>query len=106
MENRYQSKPAFGTRQAPSIGVRRPARLISRSGGRYETIPGSPEKTWLQVEAALSKGLRGLPGGSCLAHLLAQYGGVRNVGLPPLPVEQILAWADAFHERTGRCNLA
>ena len=99
MENRYQSKPAFGTRQAPRFGVRRPARLISRSGGRYETIPEPPEETWLQVEAALSKGLRRLLGGSSLAQILAEYRGVRNLGnLPPLTVEQIVAWAGAFHE--------
>ena len=48
-------------------------------------------------------GLRGLAGGSSLPRLLAEQRGVRNVhGLPPLTEEQVLAWADAHHARTGR----
>ena len=49
-----------------------------------------------------ASGCRGLRGGSSLARLLA-----RQRGVPPyraqrtLSVEQILAWADAYHERTG-----
>jgi hypothetical protein len=58
---------------------------------------------WSTVNNALQMGLRGLPGGSSLARLLAEHRGVRNPkGLPPLTVEQILAWADAHHERTGQ----
>lgn len=68
-----------------------------------EVIPGSQGETWLNVEQALAKGLRGLPGGSSLAQLLADHRGVRNVGnLPRLTVRQILAWADTHHERLGR----
>ena len=65
-------------------------------------IPGVPGETWKQVDAALRLGYRGLRGGSSLARLLA-----RQRGVPPyraqrtLSVEQILAWADAYHERTG-----
>src|SRR5262249_26817957 len=45
---------------------------------------------------------RGLPAGSSLARLLAERRGVRNThNLPPLTVEQILAWADAHHQRTS-----
>ncbi len=59
--------------------------------------------TWLHVDDALRRGLRGLPGGSSLAHLLFVHRGVRSIGnLPRLSVKQILAWADAFHDRTGR----
>jgi hypothetical protein len=51
---------------------------------------------------ALRKGLRGLPGGSSLAQLLAERRAVRNLStLPDLAVESILAWADAFHQRQG-----
>ena len=47
-------------------------------------------------------GLRGLPGGLSLARLLAKYRNVRNrKALPQLKVAQILAWADAYHRRTG-----
>src|SRR5262249_46305900 len=48
-------------------------------------------------------GGRGLPGGSSLARLLARRRRARNpAGLPPLSAEEILAWADRFHDRTGR----
>jgi hypothetical protein len=51
---------------------------------------------------ALRKGLRGLPGGSSLAQLLAAKCGARNLqAAPTLTVEQILTWADEHHARTG-----
>ena len=60
----------------------------------------APGETWEAVHAALSNGLRSLPGGSSLARLLAEHRGVRNRrDLPPLSIEQILEWADAFHNR-------
>lgn len=66
------------------------------------TIPDSGGEKWLSVDNALRLGLRGLPGGSSLAQLLAQQRGVRNrKGLPPLTEEAILAWADAHRARTG-----
>src|SRR5436309_357023 len=49
------------------------------------------------------RGLRGLPGGSSLARLLAERRGVRNhLALPKMTIAGILAWADAHHARTGR----
>jgi hypothetical protein len=52
---------------------------------------------------ALTKGLRGLPGGDSLARLLARKLGVRNLAsVPPLTEDQILGWADEYHRRTGR----
>jgi hypothetical protein len=57
---------------------------------------------WRNVDNALRYGLRGLPGHSSLARLLAEQRQVRNRGsLPPLLPKQILAWADAYHRRTG-----
>jgi hypothetical protein len=48
-------------------------------------------------------GRRGLPGRDSLAKLLARERGVLNpIVRPPLTVEQILAWADLHHARTGR----
>src|SRR5262249_18640984 len=50
---------------------------------------------------ALIVGHRGLPGGSSLAQLLAEYRSVRNVqALPKLTIAQILTWADSHHSRT------
>ena len=63
---------------------------------------GVPDETWRGIDGALFQGLRGLPGGSSIAKILASHRGVRNPSmLPPLTTSQILAWADAHHARTG-----
>jgi hypothetical protein len=67
-------------------------------------IPGSGGVNWLSVDRALRLGRGVLPGGSSLAHLLASKRGV--VRHPPFAEEQILAWADAHHRRTGRWPIA
>src|SRR6516225_9672458 len=65
-------------------------------------IPEALGETWRRVDNALRMGLRGLPGGSSLARLLAERRQVRNRGqLPPLRRKEVLAWADAHHRRTG-----
>ena len=65
-------------------------------------IVDAPGETWGGLSRALAHGRRGLPGGSSLAKLLAQHRGVRNPqDLPPLIEDQLLAWADAHHARTG-----
>jgi hypothetical protein len=67
------------------------------------SIPEASGESWTAVELALSRGRRGLPGGSSIAQLLAAERGVRNhLDLPSLSVEQILKWADAHHQRTGQ----
>jgi hypothetical protein len=71
----------------------------ARNSGPIEDAPG---EHWSGVNNALINGHRGLPGGSSLAQLLAEYRGVKNIGaLPPLTVEQILTWADAHYRRSG-----
>lgn len=66
-------------------------------------ISGTLDETWRRVDSALRIGLRGLPGGSSLARLLAEQRGVRNPScLSRLTIKQILAWADAYHKRTDR----
>jgi hypothetical protein len=76
--------------------------------GRWPTedsgpVEGGSSETWRKVDAALREGLRGLPGGSSLAGLIARERGVRNrAAVGRLTVRQILAWADAHHERTGQ----
>ncbi|MBI3466693.1 MAG: hypothetical protein HY000_27075 [Planctomycetes bacterium] len=65
-------------------------------------ITGTNGETWCAVEIALSHGQRGLPGGSSLARLLAANRSVRHRFLTPrMSVRQILAWADAYRDRTG-----
>ena len=66
-------------------------------------VAAAPGETWSGVNAALAAGLRGLRGGYSLARLLADRRGKRNRLNPPdLKRAAILAWADAFHERTGQ----
>lgn len=65
-------------------------------------IADSPGDTWTGVNFGLSRGNRGLPGGSSLAQLLAERRGARNrYNKPRFSVSRILAWADAYHARTG-----
>ena len=67
------------------------------------SVPEAPGETWLALDQALRRGRRGQSGGSSLAQLLDAHRGVRNhLHLPPLTHNQILAWADAHHTRTGR----
>jgi hypothetical protein len=66
-------------------------------------VAEAPGLTWRAVNAALFAGLRGLPGGSSLARLLAHERGVRgHKHRPRLAIADILRWADSHHERTGR----
>jgi len=66
-------------------------------------IEDSSGDTWLAIHQALVNGSRGLSGGSSLARLLAACRGKRNPkDLPPLTEAQILAWAEAHYDRTGR----
>src|SRR5258708_39572075 len=60
-------------------------------------------ESWANVDSALQQGLRGLPGNSSLARLLAQKKGARNIqALPDLAEQQILQWADDFRKATGK----
>ncbi len=71
---------------------------IKTSGSIY----GALHETWNKIDAAMRIGLRGLPGRSSIAQLLAEERGVPNrLSLPPLNQDQILAWADSHFQRTG-----
>ena len=70
---------------------------------RSGLIPDAPGENWCMVTMALHQGHRGLPGGSSLAQLLSEKRGVRNIQRqPPLSLKQVMAWADAHFQRTGR----
>jgi superfamily II DNA or RNA helicase len=65
-------------------------------------IPGTSE-TWLRVNGALQKGLRGLPGGITLRELLREKRGHRShLDKPRLSISIILTWVDEYRERTGK----
>jgi hypothetical protein len=71
--------------------------------GEDRQVHGLRGENWRKLDNALRLGLRGLPGGSSLARLLAEKRGVRNLGqLPRLTQKQILDWADGYHRGTGR----
>ena len=77
---------------------RRKGRWPAQKSGQ---IDGGRE-TWAAIDVALSRGLRGLAGGSSLARLLAEHRGKRNHrDLPPLRASLILRWADEFKAATG-----
>jgi DNA-binding XRE family transcriptional regulator len=74
--------------------------------GRWPTMDSGPVadagETWSGLDSALKVGSRGLPGGDSLARLLVRRREARNRTNPPQhSAEQILAWADAHHSRTG-----
>jgi hypothetical protein len=65
-------------------------------------IAGAHPETWQIINSALSVGTRGLPGGLSIARLLQAAKGVTaRIGVPPLTVRKILAWADAFFKVHG-----
>ena len=69
----------------------------------HKRIPGMVGLDWRAVENALRLGLRGLPGGSSLAKVLAGHRAVRNVkNLAPLTEELILSWADEHYQKMGK----
>jgi hypothetical protein len=79
------------------------ARTGSWPSAYAKRIPEAPLGTnWRQVD----NGLRGLPGKSSLAQVLADHRGHRNIrALPRLTVAAILRWADAWKLRTGKSPL-
>ncbi len=76
--------------------------------GRWPTRDSGPIKsmsgeTWGAINAALQRGMRGLPRGSSLARLLARHRGRRNhLALPRHSVGQVRRWADSYFVRHGK----
>ncbi|MGH7136827.1 MAG: hypothetical protein ACREHD_13895, partial [Pirellulales bacterium] len=65
-------------------------------------VKGTLGETWATVDAALSRGRRGLPSRLSLARLLAERRGVPTpLVVPKFSTADVLAWADAHHQRTG-----
>lgn len=69
-------------------------------------VVGGKGETWLGIHSALYSGCRGFPGGSSLAKVFATHRAVRKGTLKRrFTIKQILAWADAHHQRTGNWPL-
>ena len=70
-----------------------------RSGPVYHAAG----EIWAEINEALHEGTRGLPGGTSLVELLvAHRGAPRRLRRETLTVEQILAWADRYHDQIGK----
>jgi hypothetical protein len=78
-------------------------------------VGDAPGEVWANINQALRRGCRGLPGGDTLPRLLQRRLGVgpakRRPGRPgtlksALRVEGVLAWADAFHAVRGKWPVA
>jgi hypothetical protein len=66
-------------------------------------VTAGSDDTWQRIDWALRRGHRGLGVKTSLPRLLNERRGVPNPRYKSaLTVEQILAWADAFHEAHGR----
>jgi hypothetical protein len=68
---------------------------------RSGPILGVSGMSWSIVDNALTKGLRGLPGGSSLLKFLAEQREVRNAQQILLSIDEILEWADSHYTRMG-----
>jgi hypothetical protein len=65
-------------------------------------VPANRNETWINIDQALRKGLRGLPGRGSLARLVRDERGVRNPRIPPpLAEDQIIAWAQEHRRIHG-----
>jgi hypothetical protein len=65
-------------------------------------VAGASGETWMGINRTLQKGRRGLPTNYSLAKLLRDHRDKRHhLELTPLTVEQVLDWADSYHQRTG-----
>ena len=74
-----------------------------RLTGRWPDVYSKTEalplgETWSAIRSALYGGFRGLPGGTTIGKLMAEYRDYRG----PLTIERILGWADDHHAKTGR----
>jgi hypothetical protein len=97
-------------KKLPKLTVRRIlgwGRAYYRRTGRWPNgasgpIPEAPGETWSNVRSALFAGCRGLPAGLTLARVFGlRPTAVGNSERSPFTVPEILAWAEAYRERTG-----
>ncbi len=98
-----QEQPDFTVEQilewADAWHRRTGRRPISTAAGH---VPGTDGITWRLIDHALRSGRTNRPGGLSLSGLLiAMRGRYRPQEQLPLTEDQILAWADAHHQRTG-----
>jgi hypothetical protein len=79
-----------------------------RRTGRWPTprsgrVAAAPAESWAGLNGSFQAGTRGLAGYGSLVKFLARHGRRRHRDLlPPLTVKQILRWAEAHRQRTGR----
>lgn len=78
-------------------------RTGERPTGHSGAVAEAPGENWGAIDSALTQGYRGLPAGVSLVELLNRHWGERpRSDKLPLTIEQIVAWAEAHHQRTGK----
>jgi len=82
------------------------ADLHHKKTGRWPSVNsgkvmGADEEDWANIDGALGRGRRGLPGGSSLAQLFSKQRGVRY-RYAPLTTKSILHCADLHHKKCGQ----
>ena len=96
--------------KAPSFTIKQILRWADRhkrKTGEWPVAESGPivgvrHEKWANVQAALSQGTRGLPGGDSLSRLLERERGVRNrLNAPKLTIRKILGWVDAHQRNHG-----
>ena len=71
-------------------------------GAKDGPVEDGTKATWVGIDIALRKGIRGLPGGSSLPLLLAKQRGFLGRGdQREFTYDDILVWADSHYARTG-----
>jgi hypothetical protein len=99
---KQRRKPELDVDRIVEWAVEHHARTGEWPGPASGVVCAAPGETWRGVGVALLQGHRGLPGGTTLARLLAErVGKPHRDDLPRLSEDQILAWADSHHARTG-----
>lgn len=73
------------------------------SANNKDSVPRLPDETWRKINEALTKGFRGLPGGSSLSNLLEEHGRKLNQkNLPRLTEKKIIRASYLYHKSTGK----
>jgi hypothetical protein len=97
-----QRKPSLRIAQLLSWADHHRARTGSYPNADSGAVLAAPTENWGAINQALLAGLRGLPGQDSLARLLyRERGRPHRRHLPALTEDDILAWAEAHHARTG-----
>jgi hypothetical protein len=96
------SLPRLSTKQILSWATAHYRRTASWPNSKSGPIVEAPSETWDGVNWSLTKGRRGLTGRSSLHRLVCKHRGILPRDPKPLTERQIVHWAKAYYQRTGK----